>query len=181
MTKAEATKAHILESANHLIQRDGVSKLTLEAVAAEAKVSKGGLLYHFPSKNALIEGMIDYFLGNFEESLDQAQTNDDPREWLRVFVRSTFTISNAHLENSRALLAAVANHPDLLNRVREKYVDWQARTIATGINPALATIIRLATDGLWFNELLGIHTLSDDLYQQVERMLYILIDEEEIR
>ncbi|HRF96958.1 MAG TPA: TetR/AcrR family transcriptional regulator, partial [Aggregatilineales bacterium] len=93
---------------------------TLEAVAAEAKVSKGGLLYHFPNKNALIMGMIDYFLGNFEGILDISKT-DDPREWLRGYVRSTFDMTNSQLADSRALIAAVANQPELLNRVREKY------------------------------------------------------------
>jgi Transcriptional regulator len=32
--------------------------MTLEAVAARANVSKGGLLYHFPSKDALVLGMV---------------------------------------------------------------------------------------------------------------------------
>ena len=40
------------------MQCKGVAKLTLEAVAKEAGVSKGGLLYHFSNKEALIEGMI---------------------------------------------------------------------------------------------------------------------------
>ena len=175
MTKAETTKIHILQAANHVIQRDGVSKLTLEAVATEAKVSKGGLLYHFPNKNALIMGMIDYFLGNFEGILDIAKT-DDPREWLRGYVRSTFDMTNSQLADSRALIAAVANQPELLNRVREKYADWQARAEASGIDPALATVIRLAADGLWFTELLGISTISDALYPAVERAILALID-----
>lgn len=179
MSKAEATKKHILEAANRVIQRDGVAKLTLETVAAEAKVSKGGLLYHFPNKNALIMGMIDYFLGNFEGILDQAKTdNPDPRDWLRGYVRSTFDMTNSQLDDSRALIAAVANQPELLARVREKYADWQALAEGTGIDPALATVIRLAADGLWFTELLGINVISDDLYPRVERAILALIDKD---
>lgn len=179
MSKAETTKKHILEAANRVIQRDGVAKLTLEAVAAEAKVSKGGLLYHFPNKNALIMGMIDYFLGNFEGILDQAKTdNPDPRDWLRGYVRSTFDMTNSQLDDSRALIAAVANQPELLARVREKYADWQALAEGTGIDPALATVIRLAADGLWFTELLGINVISDDLYPRVERAILALIDKD---
>ena len=37
------------------IKEEGVVKLTLEAVAQRAGVSKGGLLYHYPSKEALIK------------------------------------------------------------------------------------------------------------------------------
>ena len=43
---------------SQIVQCKGVAKLTLEAVAKEAGVSKGGLLYHFSNKEALIEGMI---------------------------------------------------------------------------------------------------------------------------
>ncbi|MCU0482567.1 MAG: TetR/AcrR family transcriptional regulator [Anaerolineae bacterium] len=180
MSKAETTKKHILEAANRVIQRDGVAKLTLETVAAEAKVSKGGLLYHFPNKNALIMGMIDYFLGNFEGILDQSKTDDpDPRDWLRGYVRSTFDMTNSQLDDSRALIAAVANQPELLARVREKYADWQALAESSGIDPALATVIRLAADGLWFTELLGINVISDDLYPRVERAILALLDMKE--
>jgi AcrR family transcriptional regulator len=43
-------RERILEAAYTVAERSGAAALTLDAVAAEAKVSKGGLLYHFPSK-----------------------------------------------------------------------------------------------------------------------------------
>ena len=52
------TRQKILAAASQIVQCKGVAKLTLEAVAKEAGVSKGGLLYHFSNKEALIEGMI---------------------------------------------------------------------------------------------------------------------------
>ncbi|MCR2379329.1 TetR/AcrR family transcriptional regulator, partial [Salmonella enterica] len=52
------TRQKILEAASQIVQCKGVAKLTLEAVAKEAGISKGGLLYHFANKEALIEGMI---------------------------------------------------------------------------------------------------------------------------
>ena len=45
-----ATRDTILSAAANLVLRKGASRMTLEAVAREAGVSKGGLLYHFPSK-----------------------------------------------------------------------------------------------------------------------------------
>jgi AcrR family transcriptional regulator len=41
-----------------VVQARGAGSLTLEAVADVAGVSKGGLLYHFPTKDALIDGMV---------------------------------------------------------------------------------------------------------------------------
>ena len=55
-----------------MIRRDGAQALTLDAVAAEAGVSKGGVLYHFASKRALIDGLIERWLDDFEARLDGA-------------------------------------------------------------------------------------------------------------
>jgi AcrR family transcriptional regulator len=51
------------------VVEEGVSGMTLEAVAREAGISKGGLLYHFPSKVALIGGMIGRLIEDFEDAL----------------------------------------------------------------------------------------------------------------
>jgi AcrR family transcriptional regulator len=47
---SSSTRENILRAANLVVVEEGVSRMTLEAVAREAGVSKGGLLYHFPSK-----------------------------------------------------------------------------------------------------------------------------------
>ena len=49
------TRENIFNAANNIIRENGLEGFTLDAVAKKANVSKGGLLYHFPSKNALIE------------------------------------------------------------------------------------------------------------------------------
>ena len=43
----------ILGALRDLLSRGGTGAVTLESVAAAAGVSKGVLLYHFPSKSAL--------------------------------------------------------------------------------------------------------------------------------
>ena len=49
----------LLSAYQSLLLAEGERAATLEAVAAEAGVSKGGLLYHFRSKDALAEALID--------------------------------------------------------------------------------------------------------------------------
>jgi len=49
----------ILTAAERVVLRDGVTCLTLEAVACEANLSKGGVLYHFATKEALIQAMLE--------------------------------------------------------------------------------------------------------------------------
>jgi AcrR family transcriptional regulator len=48
----------VLDAAEAVVVRQGIANLTLEAVAAEAGISKGGLLYHFPTKDRLIDALV---------------------------------------------------------------------------------------------------------------------------
>ena len=52
------SRESILQAAENIVARRGPAHLTLETAAHEAKVSKGGLFYHFRSKEALLEAMI---------------------------------------------------------------------------------------------------------------------------
>ena len=49
----------LLDATERSVVDAGSAHLTLDAVAQAAGVSKGGLLYYFPSKTAWLEGMIE--------------------------------------------------------------------------------------------------------------------------
>ncbi|MFM5105912.1 TetR/AcrR family transcriptional regulator [Aeromonas dhakensis] len=57
----------LLESAATIAGRDGIAALSLNAVAYEAGVSKGGLLHHFPNKQALIFALFARLLAIMED------------------------------------------------------------------------------------------------------------------
>ncbi len=153
------TRTAILKAANHVVLADGVSRLTLETVAAQAGVSKGGLLYHFPSKQALIEGMVADQAEDFAKRLATALDNDtsdiNAGRWLRGYARAAVAGGDETISVSAGLLAAVANDPDLLRPLRENFARWQELAESDGLEPALATVIRLAVEGLWFADLFG--------------------------
>ena len=62
-------------AAEELAREAGPGNLVLDAVAAKAGVSKGGLLYHFPTKAKLLEALVEQFLAEFDGAL-----NDRERE-----------------------------------------------------------------------------------------------------
>jgi len=171
----------ILDAAARLVLRDGVAHLTLEAVAAEAGVSKGGLLYHFKTKEALIRGMVAAYVEGFDAEIERlvaaAVAAGEPvaGRWTRAYLRASFDpdpgtpFSGADIRPDHAvsLLAAVANDPSLLAPVREQTGAWQARIEQDGVAPGLATAIRLAADGLAYAELFGFAPPGADLRRQV--------------
>ncbi|MBY0312974.1 MAG: TetR/AcrR family transcriptional regulator [Phycisphaerales bacterium] len=49
----------ILDAAEAVVLRDGIGRLTLDAVAKKMGLSKAGLLHHFPSKSEMVRGMVE--------------------------------------------------------------------------------------------------------------------------
>ncbi len=171
ITTPQDTRESLLQAANRVILRDGSGKLTLDAVAREANVSKGGLLYHFKNKEALIFGLLESHLAQFERALE-AGADGTPGSWTRAFVRASVAESPEVSEMNAALLAAVGENPGLLEPFRESARGWQANAESDGIDPVTATLIRLATDGLYYTELFDLGQPSPELRAQViARML----------
>lgn len=52
-SKAHIKRHLILDTATKIVMENDYNALTLDAVAKQAGISKGGLLYHFPNKELL--------------------------------------------------------------------------------------------------------------------------------
>jgi len=148
-----STRESIVRAANDVVIENGPGGLTLAAVAARARLSKGGLLHHFASKDALITGMIEHALDSFEYDVEQqAQLEMASSPWLRAFVNVTFAAKPEH-DPSRSILAAAAVNPELLDLVGEYFDRWQRRAEDDCDDSVTATTVRLAADGLWFADM----------------------------
>jgi AcrR family transcriptional regulator len=171
----------ILKVACKLIREKGASKLTLDAVAKEAGVSKGGLLYHFPSKELLIQATLDDFLDRFDsDTNEEASRNTNLNNgWAQAYLIETFEISKEDLEMSAGILAAAANNPELLEPMRQRYLLWQSRMTAECKDPVEATVARLAADGLFFCDLFGFVPLDEKLRSDVLSYLMTMVEKRE--
>lgn len=176
--KSGSKRDMILKVACKLVRERGASQLTLDAVAKEAGISKGGLLYHFPSKNALIQAILADFLDRFdlgteEEALTNSSLNN---QWTQSYLIECFEISKEDLELSAGILAAAANNPELLEPMRERYRVWQSRMQAESADPIQATVARLAADGMFFCELFGFAPLEPEMRSSVLRYLTKMVE-----
>jgi AcrR family transcriptional regulator len=150
---------HLLDAAERIVRRDGVARLTLEAVAVEAGTSKGGLLYHFASRDALITAMVERHATAFGASLEASMAADPvpPGRWTRAYLRASAPSDGPGDGDAAAagLLAAMASHPALADPLREQYAAWREQIADDGLPVADAMIVALAADGLWMADLLG--------------------------
>ena len=159
------TKTRILAAAEQVVLERGVPALTLDAVAEAAGLSKGGLIYHFESKEALIRAMIARIGACMQERMDKlAAADGGPGGWTRAYLGAAFpppgTPDDRDAMREAALIAALGYDPALLAPYAAEYAGWVDRQKADGIDPVLAAIIRLAADGLWLNEVFGIRAVD---------------------
>jgi AcrR family transcriptional regulator len=157
-------RAALLDAANAVIRRHGATALTLDAVAAEAGVSKGGVLYHFATKRALIDGLISRWLDDFAAQLEDG-------DFAAAYVKAC-DVATADQAAEVGLLAGMLEEPEVLEVARERYGEWMDRILADVGDPVDAWLVRLAADGLWYSDLLGIAApRGDDRRRLIERLL----------
>src|SRR4051794_13872946 len=161
------TRDRLLDAAATVVHRDGAQALTLDAVAKEAEVSKGGLLYHFKSKNELVNAMVERWMRQFGQEIEQAGP-----DFVRAYVKASAPAGKEEL----GMLAALVADPSLLVAVRRQYGIWQDRVEREGRNPVDATVARLAADGLWLAELLGMGPPTGAVREQVLQRLLELAE-----
>ena len=178
-TTRNATYDKILEAAARVINNKGVFALTLEAVAIEAQVSKGGLLYHFAGKRQLMQAMKDAIMDKFILSVNKC-VEADPIEggkWSRAYLQTTMKQINTDFEMNAAFLSAVATSPELVKEMADEFNAMRDNINSDGLDSVKANIVRLAVDGLYYNQLYGI-ALSKDEQEKILQALLALTYEE---
>jgi len=174
------TRANVLDAAFRLAHRDGIASVTLEAVASEAGVSKGGLLYHFPSKDSLIRGMVDSLRVEFEAASRRAASRDpDSRgRAARAYLSACADADAAQSKRWVALVGALVQRPDLLEPWRDLIAPAPAEDRAEGTDVVAASIVRLAADGLWLADVLGTQPFGRGQRRKVIDRLRAMTSEE---
>lgn len=169
------TREGILKAAAQIIVHLGVNAFTIEAVAQESGLTKGGVLHHFPSKTALINGLIDQVIEGFNQQVQAALAEEPegaPGRWLRAYIRTIFSVNYSSDQNLMpALAAAVAADHQILVRIRQNFAQSQQAAIADGLDAIQATLIRLAVDGVVFSRALNIDVLDPATEQAVRDAL----------
>jgi AcrR family transcriptional regulator len=166
-------RERILDAAEARLLSRGPAGLVLAAVADDAGCSKGGLLYHFPCKDALVDGITARMLDNFDRVQEDEASRDAVRKgaWSRAYLASTVTPDGGPADGSAqvmaGLLALIGNDTEKLVPVRERFGGWHARLTSDGIEPETAMIVRLAADGLWLSALLGLPSPDPELLTRV--------------
>src|SRR5436305_15098300 len=76
----------LIEAAKIVFYQQGVTRTTLADIAQQAEVPLGNVYYHFRTKEALIEGVIQAHTQELQAFLARLALNPDPRQRLLALV-----------------------------------------------------------------------------------------------
>lgn len=169
------TRAEIIDKALEVAAQLGASGFTLDAVAARTTVSKGAVLHHFPTKIALLEGMIDH-LGQLHTDGILAEAARDPEPYgrnARAYLRATVTepVTPQDVSIGRVVMAACAIEPALALRWKGWIDRVKADDPSDPVGADDALMLRLIADGLWISDMFGIHQVSAEQRQALLSLL----------
>ncbi|KAA3656710.1 MAG: TetR/AcrR family transcriptional regulator [Chloroflexi bacterium] len=172
------TRELIFEACGRILQREGLTNLTLSAVSVEAGLSKGGLLYHFPTKESLVKGLFEYHNDKFDTRMKviAKEEKEETGDWLRAYVRASMEqiIDPDSINLYASLYAAGEEFVSAHQMLQRKFADWQQQIEASLPDPTWATLLRFAVDGLWFAEMHKYAPPEQDQRQKIVELIMSL-------
>lgn len=180
--KGKLQRENILNKAMELLLEVGIDSLSHKLISDELSLSKSAVLYHYPSKKALIEGLVNHYV---EHLKIQLQCHEAPyiarglrpenavlpgmRSWYYSFSKNR----KRWIEIGTALLSLAHEDPSLLEPLRQWYRDLYRTLEASDLDHTRAFNVMMAFDGFFNASKLGIMVMAPD---EVERMQIRLLE-----
>ena len=192
----DGTRERICQAAIRTVSHHGLLAMTLDNVAQEAGVSKGGVMYHFPTKEALVTATLTYY-GELAEQMLMTHVANDPnprRRWARAMLACLFPDPGASSSGNNgdtselspelldkfmlAVLAAAVNNPGMFAPLRQIGTRLRERLLSDPDDGLEQLLIWLALDGLFLWQFVGLIEPTDPLFQRIGDALRAQTDAE---
>ncbi len=150
----------VLDAAERVVARDGATRLTLDAVAAEAGISKASVLYDYKTKQALIKAVIEHRMATEVNRLRTfVDREGDKPDAAILGLITALEKDSSYLNRNVALDLAVAlnQHDDLRVSIRENFGAFFDGVERTSVHPRQAKVAFLALEGLKLIESFGFY------------------------
>ncbi|GIO25339.1 TetR/AcrR family transcriptional regulator [Oceanobacillus sp. J11TS1] len=169
-------KLDLLEAASRVILDKGVNRLTLNAVAQEANVSKGGLLYHYATKDELIKGMNLHVIAGFRKLIEKHVADGySYHEAYLITTLDSLKKDSTLMGITTSLLASISTNRELLNLWREEYKYLNEKLSEEDYKLEYSLLVKSVCDGLWYSKLFEFgHIDQDDEQKVIDYLLELL-------
>jgi len=152
----------ILAAAADVAREAGPGNLSLDAVASRAGISKGGLLYNFPSKAKLMQALVEQHLQDFHKALEHTHSADAGGNLLAAYIRLSVEECQETEASASWIFSAIAEDPEFLTPIKAFKRQLFERLKAETPDLKALLVAYLAIEGLRSMTLFEFHTLEDE-------------------
>lgn len=148
----EAVRRALLDSAVRIAATQGYGSVTLQTVANAANVTKGGLLHHFPTKHALVEGMFHELMAKLDETISdlmEADTTSHGR-FTRAYVNAIFDQKKFGADSTWSAMASSVTADPAIRQIWSRWLGEKLEHHAGTDGGFDLELVRLAADGAWY-------------------------------
>ncbi|MFC8797838.1 TetR/AcrR family transcriptional regulator [Promicromonospora sp. NPDC057138] len=173
----QSSRTDILDAALRVVDAVGGADITYESVAREAGLTKAGLMYHFPSKDALMIGVIEHVIDRWQAELCEVLAVPFEESTLaqRVQAFVSFAGQGGVTQGEFVVFTEAVRRPQLSAPWLAYLRDWFGFGEGTDTTPLL--LAWLAANGLWIAEATSILTVTPAQRAAVLGTLTGLIEE----
>ncbi len=148
-TKAAETRQRILDAALEVIAEKGVGALTIDAVVQQSGITKGGLQYHFASKEALAFGVLQQASSSFLAGIHAASggNNGGDVAWARALVGFGFRDDPAEIGLWKPLIEMLGYAGEVKTLSEAFYAEIVRRLHGAGLSREEMTVLMMSLEG----------------------------------
>lgn len=159
----------LLDAADRVIAKGGVTSLTIDAVAREAGVSKGGVLYSFGTKDALIEAMLDRAGKSYDRLIADYLTahGNEPHAGAAAHVDASHREDRLAAIRASALLASLVQTPDYRSEIQGYYREFLDKLDTSSASGRRALTAVLAAEGAFLLRGLDLAQFDDAAWDSI--------------
>ena len=167
MSRPPRARESVLDAFEAALVTDGARAATMDAVAAAAGVSKGGLLYHYASKDALESALLERMRLLVEQDIEAMLAAPDGivAAFVRTSVQTDTPLDRAIVAASRLAQAGHGGAAEALRRVRER---WEQTLRPHTRDETALQLVLFVSDGLYFTSALADGALPGPLPRGAE-------------
>lgn len=171
--RSNNSREAILDAAQKVAVEKGAAKVSLDSVAKEAGLTKGGVLYNFPSKEALISGMLERLVSTYTPRVAEhsAMLEGQPNPTLQSHFHVTRELEELDHNIPMAILAAAAQNLELLKPLRDQIVTRYTKICSEAAFADEAALLWAAGEGLMLLDMLGLLPFNGEKKNQLLELL----------
>jgi AcrR family transcriptional regulator len=161
-----------------IVRDEGAGALTYDNLVAKSGLTRGGILYHFPSKDSMLQGLVDDYIRQEVEKVEarwekHGKTADG---LLKAEIECALEADDKDQQINVSLLPVVIQNPAMMKEIQQIVEERYQNLDQTSIGFEKAALTLLVVDAFEMSKAFGFTLLSEKKRKQILKFLYALVE-----